>query len=205
MHQRALVGIRATQRGEPPIEPRDPYLLYDVASLLIECGLRPEEAHRLKWAEIRDGAVYVSHGKTDAARRIIPLSPRAAKVLEGRRRAALSSTWVFPAPTASGHIEATTLKKRHAAACTAAEVAHFPFYAFRHTCLTRWSATMDPYTLGYLAGHANFATTKRYVHPQAQTILAAMERAREVHGGTRIGHTHENGLSEAAGNSAAIN
>lgn len=37
---------------------------------------------------------------------------------------------------------------------------------------------MDPYTLGYLAGHSDFSTTKRYIHPQAQTVLAAMERAR---------------------------
>jgi len=30
----------------------------------------------------------------------------------------------------------------------------------------------DPYTLGYLAGHSDFSTTKRYMHPQAQTVLA---------------------------------
>jgi len=28
-----------------------------------------------------------------------------------------------------------------------------PFYTFRHTCLTRWSPHMDPYTLAYFAGH----------------------------------------------------
>ncbi|MGO9241620.1 MAG: hypothetical protein ACLQBJ_12490 [Bryobacteraceae bacterium] len=48
-------------------------------------------------------------------------------------------------------------------------------------------------------------TYKRYVHPQAHTILAAMERAHEVQRGTRIGHTDENGLNETAENSAAIN
>lgn len=37
---------------------------------------------------------------------------------------------------------------------------------------------MDPYTLAYLAGHSDFAMTKRYVHPQAETVRAAMERAR---------------------------
>ena len=44
----------------------------------------------------------------------------------------------------------------------------FPLYTFRHTCLTRWAAHMDPYTLGYLAGHSDFSTTRRYVHPQAR-------------------------------------
>lgn len=204
-YRRALDGIRATQRDQKPTEPTDPYLLYDVASLLMECALRPDEAYRLKWEEIRDGTVCISHGKTDAARRIVPLSPRAVALLEGRRKLALSSVWVFPAPTKSGHIEQTTLKKRHAAACTAAGVDHFPPYAFRHTCLTRWSSTMDPYTLGYIAGHANFATTRRYVHPQADTVLAAMKRAREVQGGTRIGHTRENEAKGSSSDSPAIN
>jgi integrase len=62
-----------------------------------------------------------------------------------------------------------------------AEVTEFPLYTFRHTCLTRWAAHMDPYTLGYLAGHSDFSTTRRYVHPQAHTVREAMERARNGH------------------------
>jgi site-specific recombinase XerD len=37
---------------------------------------------------------------------------------------------------------------------------------------------MDPYTLAYLAGHSDFSTTRRYVHPQADTVRAALERVR---------------------------
>ena len=33
---------------------------------------------------------------------------------------------------------------------------------------------MDPYTLAYLAGHSDFATTKRYVHPQPEAVRQAM-------------------------------
>jgi len=36
---------------------------------------------------------------------------------------------------------------------------------------------MDPYTLAYLAGHSDFATTKRYVHPQADSVREAMQKA----------------------------
>ena len=36
---------------------------------------------------------------------------------------------------------------------------------------------MDPYTLAWLAGHASFATTRPYAHPEAKTVLAAMQRA----------------------------
>jgi hypothetical protein len=48
---------------------------------------------------------------------------------------------------------------------------------------------MDPWTLAYLAGHRDMNITKRYVHPQEQTIRAAMDRARGVKGGHTFGHT----------------
>ena len=51
---------------------------------------------------------------------------------------------------------------------------------------------MDPFTLAYLAGHSDFSTTRRYVHPQAETIHAAMERARSARGRHNSGHSDEN-------------
>jgi hypothetical protein len=48
---------------------------------------------------------------------------------------------------------------------------------------------MDPFTLAYLAGHSDFSTTRRYAHPQAQTVRAAIERARLAQGGHTSGHT----------------
>ena len=33
---------------------------------------------------------------------------------------------------------------------------------------------MDPFTLAYLAGHSDISITKRYVHPEDETIKAAM-------------------------------
>jgi integrase len=46
---RALGGIRARLRGKEPIEPKDPFLLRDAATILIDCALRPEECFRLRW------------------------------------------------------------------------------------------------------------------------------------------------------------
>src|ERR1700758_5505601 len=86
------------------------------------------------------------------------------------RRAVAKGEWVFPAPTKSGHIEQSSLKKQHTKACKLADIKAFVLYTFRHTCLTRWAAYMDPYTLAYLAGHSDFSTTRRYVHPQAHTV-----------------------------------
>jgi integrase len=107
----------------------------------------------------------------------------AAPVACCSRASTQSNEWVFPAQTESGHIEKSSLKKQHSKACKLANVESFSFYTFRHTCLTRWAAYMDPYTLAYLAGHSDFSTTRRYVHPQVQTIRDAMERARVGQGG----------------------
>jgi integrase len=163
-YTRALTGIRAKLRGEAPIAPADPFLLRDAAALLMDCGLRPDECFRLRWEDVRDDAVHVLFGKTASARRIIPLTPRMAAFLD-MRRAVAQSEWVFPASTRSGHIEKSSLKKQHAKACELAKIEPFVLYTFRHTCLTRWAAYMDPYTLAYLAGHSDFSTTRRYGSP----------------------------------------
>jgi len=104
--------------------------------------------------------------------------------------------WVFPAETPSGHIEPESLKRQHLAACKGDDkedgefsVAPFPLDTLRHTCLTRWAPHMDPWTLAYLAGQRDMAITKRYIHPQADTIREAMEKARVARGGHTSGHT----------------
>ena len=179
-YRRALKGIRA-HKGQTPSKPEDPYLLRDVTTVLIDCGLRPEECFRLRWRNVRDGALHVPFGKTQNARRSVPLTARAAALLD-MRRGERQSEWVFPAPTKSGHMEKSSLKKQNRKAIKLSKVEAFTLYTLRHTCLTRWSAHMDPYTLAYLAGHSDFSTTKRYVHPQAETVQAAMERVAGARG-----------------------
>ena len=186
-YERALTGIRATKRGEEPIKPQDPYLLRDLVTLLIDCGLRPEECYRLRWDEIREGSLHIAHGKTANARRVIPLPGRAAAIVD-MRRSTTNCEWVFPAHTQSGHIEQSSIKKVHGKACKLAGVDDFPPYTLRHTCLTRWAEVMDPYTLAYLAGHSDFATTRRYVHPRKETVLQAIERAQKAQGWAQIEH-----------------
>ena len=56
-------------------------LLADVATVLNDTGLRPDECHRLNWSDVsfvtgRHGALLVREGKTAAARRQLPLTPR---------------------------------------------------------------------------------------------------------------------------------
>lgn len=180
-------------------------LLRDVTTILIDCGLRPEECSRLKWENVRDGCIEIEYGKTDNARRRVPLSQRVTALLTMRSTDA-TSEWVFPAPTRSGHIEPGSLKRQHWLACEGKQnrlenerrahgqpkksnVEPFVLYALRHTCLTRWAPHMDPFILARLAGHRDMSTTKRYVHPQEQNTRAAIERARSALGGHKNGHS----------------
>ncbi len=185
MYQRALDGIRAG-RGEVPMKPRDPFMLRDAATILLDCGIRPEECFRLRWENCQNGAIEIMYGKTDNARLRIPLSQRVQSVLD-LRRAHVDGPWVFPAPTRSGHIEPSSLQGQHAKACVLGKVTHFPLYTFRHTCLTRWAPFMDPWTLAYLAGHRDMSITKRYVHPQEYNTRAAIEKARAALSGYNSG------------------
>jgi len=192
-YQQALKGTRALQRGQHPKRP-DSYLLRDVATILIDCALRPEECFRLKWENFREGLIDIHKGKGKGSRRRIPASQRVQGILQ-MRKGESTSDWIFPAPTRSGHMEASSIKKQHAAAMETAGVEHFVLYTLRHTCLTRWARHMDPFTLHVLAGHTDMNTTKRYIHPNEAHIREAMAK---VWGGHSFGHSDKKGDPKAA-------
>jgi integrase len=176
--------------------------LASVASVLADTGLRPKECFRLRWEGItwvngRHGTLLVTHGKTAAARRVLPMTPRVRGILEGRWEAAgkPAEGWAWPAPTRSGHVESSSLRKHHAAAFeTIAEEAAkrnekplrpFVLYTLRHTFLTRLGESgCDTWTLARIAGHSSIAMSSRYVHPSEDAVLAAMSRL----DGHKIGH-----------------
>ncbi len=93
--------------------------LRDVALILLDLGLRPEECYRLKVDNIREGAVEIFAGKRDASRRLIPASQRVLGMIDMHLSAPCASGWLFPAPTKSGHIEASSLRKVHLKAWSA--------------------------------------------------------------------------------------
>jgi integrase len=102
---------------------------------------------------------------------------RAGKPVEG---------WVWPAPTRSGHLESSSLKKQHRKALKLSAVRPFVLYSLRHTFLTRLGESgCDAWTLARIAGHSSIAMSTRYVHPSADAVLAAVERL----GGHKIGHS----------------
>ncbi len=158
--------------------------LASVVTVLADTGMRPEECYRLRWEFVtwvngRYGTLLVTHGKTAAARRVLPMTPRVRAVLETRWGAAGKPLegWVWPSGTRSGHIEPCTLKKQHRKALKLSGTRPFVLYSLRHTFLTRLGASgCDVWTLARIAGHSSVAISARYVHPSEDAVLAAVEK-----------------------------
>ncbi len=171
-------------------------LVRTVVTVMLDCGLRPEEVYRLRWNEnYSDNRIVVHRGKTKAARRSISVTPRVAALLD-IRTAGRTGEWIFPAATKSGHIEQSSIKKQHLAAIRKSEITPFVVYDARHTCLTRWAKWMDPFTLKKLAGHESLSTTMRYIHLNERDSDYKLTEARRKHAeesagrpGDRDGHT----------------
>jgi integrase len=112
--------------------------------------------------------------------------------------------WIWAAPTRSGHVESSSLKKQHRQVFkTLAEQAQknnqkpirrFVLYSLRHTFLTRLGESgCDVWTLASIAGHSDIRMSARYVHPSEDAVLTAMARL----GGHKIGHSHNQADSNA--------
>ncbi len=168
--------------------------LASIATVLVDSGFRPEECFRLKWESItwvngRHGTMLCTHGKTKAARRTIPMTARVRAVLESRWKDAKEPDhgWIWPAPTKSGHIEPSSLRKLHgkafqviideAAKNNLKPVRPFVLYDLRHTFLTRLGGSgCDVWTLARIAGHSSITMSARYVHSSDDQAFAAVER-----------------------------
>ena len=169
-----------------------PLLLAAVATVLADTGMRPDECYRLRWEDLnwvngRNGNLLVAYGKTAAARRVLPMTPRVRSLLDTRWDAAgkPSEGWVWAAPTSSGRIDHSSLKKQHAKAFRTANneakknslslLTPFVLYSFRHTFLTRLGQSgCDAWTLARIAGHSSISISSRYVHPSEEAVLNAM-------------------------------
>jgi len=160
-------------------------LLHDVSIVLFDTGMRPQECQSLRWEHAnwhggRNGAVLVAKGKTNAARRLLPLSSRVRMVLENRWKLAgePGEGWVWPAETKDGHINHDSLKLQHKKALKAAKLRPFEVYSIRHTFLTRLGESgCDVWTLARIAGHSNISISQRYVHPSEDAVLNALSLA----------------------------
>jgi integrase len=195
-----LSGERHRERVVTPEEQAKylsaaPELVGSIAAVLVDTGLRPEECFRLRWESItwlngRHGTLLVTHGKTAAAKRVLPMTASVRAILEGRweRAGKPSEGWVWPTPTRSGHVESCSVKRQHRTGLKISKVRPFVLYSLRHTFLTRLGESgCDAWTLARIAGHSSISISARYVHPSEDAVLSAMSRL----GGHKSGHREE--------------
>ena len=162
----------------------------DAAIMAADTGLRPNsELFSLEWSNVQlegtqeapQGFIHVAQGKTDAATRNMPLTPRTREMLAARRQSANGSKYVFPGPGKSGHL--TTIQHAHEKAVRDAGLQRFEFYCWRHTFGTRCAESgMDKFTLARLMGHSSPRVAERYyVHVTEPHVVTGFERFLTYH------------------------
>ena len=153
-------------------------LLRDVATLIVETGIRPEEVFTIcqENVHLNRRYLFVPTGKTKFARRNIPLPDAAVEVLK-RRLATAKGPYLFPHRRYPNR-PLTTVQKAHEDAIRKTNV-HPPFrlYDLRHTYGSRSAmAGVDLGTLKDLMGHSHIAITMRYVHPTPEHKQEAVRK-----------------------------
>ena len=149
--------------------------LKDVASLILETGMRPEEVYRIRVENVHfeQSFLFNPDGKTRAAKRRIPLNRTALEILK-RRAASAEGVYLF---LHRRRLDAPMVKANnaHSRALVACKVRPFRLYDLRHTSATRAAqAGMDLTTLAALLGHSKLNMVMRYAHPQEEHQSAAV-------------------------------
>ena len=174
--------------------------LASIITVLFDTGLRADECFRMRWEAISwtKGTLAVTHGKSSAACRSLPMTPRVRAVLQNHWLAAgrPETGYVWPGETSTGYIHDETVRRAHVKNLKSAGLRHFVLHSIRHTFLTRLGeAGCDVWTLARIAGHNSIKVSSRYVHPSEDAMQAAMLRL----GGHKIGHSDIMRLPEASG------
>jgi len=153
-------------------------LLRDVAVLILETGMRPEEVYtiRVENVHVAKGYLFVTNGKTYFARRNIPLTEKALEVLESKLPK-VKGPYLFSQGRDPNRALAS-VQKLHDSALRGAKIQpRFRVYDLRHTFGTRSAmAGVDLGTLKELMGHSKISTTMRYVHPTPEHKREAVKK-----------------------------
>jgi integrase len=151
-------------------------MLRDVASLILETGMRPEEVFRIRPEDLHLdlGYLFNPYGKTKAAKRRIKLTTLAKSILE-RRAIARKGMYLFPHEDDPDR-PVPRVNNAHDVALKHSGMDHFVLYDCRHTWATRAvEAGVDLVTLAAMMGHSRIQMVLRYAHPSQEHQFKAMD------------------------------
>jgi len=161
--------------------------LRDIAVLMLETGMRPEEVYRIERENVHpsEGYIFNPFGKTAAARRRITLTAAAADVLRSRLEKA-GGRCLFPHEK-DANLPMLKVNNAHDGAMKRSKIARFRLYDLRHTWATRAAMSgVDLVTLAAMLGHSRIQMVLRYAHPTQQHQVEAMHKLEEFNTAKQI-------------------
>lgn len=158
--------------------------LHDVGRLMINQGIRPEEATVIAKVDVdlKRRQILIRKSKSLASERTLDLTSEACEILA--RRMEGDSPWIFPSGRKHGdHIGRINSAHDSIVAKAAKESVCINWvpYDFRHTFATRIAqggveGGVDLVTLAALLGHESIRLVQKYVHPTAEHKKAGMKK-----------------------------
>ena len=149
--------------------------LKDIAQIILDTGLRPEEVFRIRVGDLDFAAhtIFNPFGKTKAARRKVTMTQEVFEILKQRAKDA-KGAFIFPS-RGNPDTPILSVRKAHDNAVERAGIEeHFRLYDLRHTFATRAvAAGVDLPTLAAILGHTAITMTMRYVHPAEESKRVA--------------------------------
>ena len=126
----------------------------------LETAMREAEIANLQWSDIEPKFCRVRRGKTRAARRDVPLSPAAIKIIKQMPK---THDGVF-------NLKASQIDSQYRAARDKAVTDGLRFHDLRHTAVTRLAKKLDVMALARMIGHTNLKTLLIYYNPSADDL-----------------------------------
>jgi integrase len=153
---------------------KDPRLIGKIIPFLCDTGLRRRELCTLLWRDVSSNGkeIHITKGKTRAARRRIPLTDRAVKILAELPR---EKDHVFT--DRYGHaLDPDWLSNEFLRARRKLEIPdEAVLHSTRHTFCSRLGEKgASAFEIQRLAGHSSITISQRYVHPSAGKLDSAI-------------------------------
>ena len=163
---------------------REDEQLGELLRIACYCGLRRGELVLLHWDDVRwaDRVLVVRRALSDGVEvlpksgraRYVPLADQALAALERlSRRGDFTQGDDYVFINAIGdRLDPSALRRRYVRVRDAAGLPPLRFHDLRHTAGSLLVRHMDPASVKDILGHADLATTERYLHAQRASLLA---------------------------------
>lgn len=142
-----------------------PQPLQDVAVLMFEAGMRPNEIYTFtrRNVSVEKGFLQIENGKTGSSNRKVWLSDKASKVLKLRLEK-FKSEYLFPKGDEDGKEPTNQLNDRHRTARDKIGL-KFRLYDLRHTFAIVTLENTNLLTPALMLEHSSLDQITRYAHP----------------------------------------